>query len=84
MIESFFQIFSMASLLFNTFQTNKKIKEKHLASEQEKEKERIKVQTKDNTPKHRTHNGKTQEEKPSNLRPKPITSNTKQVMQGDV
>jgi len=62
MIENFFQIFSMArSLLFDTFQTNKKIKEKHLASEQEKKKERIKVQTKDNTRKHRTHNGKTQE-----------------------
>ncbi len=62
MIENFFQIFSMArSLLFDTFQTNKKIKEKHLASEQEKKKERIKVQTKDNTWKHRTHNGKTQE-----------------------
>jgi len=80
MIESFFQIFSIArSLLFDTFQTNKKIKETHLASEREKKKERIKVQIKDNTRKHKTHNG----EKPSNLRPKPITSNTKQVVQGD-
>lgn len=58
MIESFFQIFSIArSLLFDTFQTNKKIKEKHLASEQEKKKERIKVQTKDHTKKCKMHNG---------------------------
>jgi hypothetical protein len=71
------------SLMFDTFQTNFLKKEKHLASKQQKKKERIKVQTKDNAQKHRTHNGKTQEEKPSNLRPKPITSNTKQVVQGD-
>jgi len=33
------------------------MKKKHLASEQEKEKKRIKVQTKDHTQKCKTHNG---------------------------
>ncbi len=50
--------------------TDKSIKEKHPAREQEKKKERTKVQTKDHTPNCRTHNGEPSEEKTLNLRPK--------------
>jgi hypothetical protein len=39
------------------------MKEKHLAREQEKKKERIKVQTKNHTPKCRMHNGEPLEKK---------------------
>ncbi len=42
----------------------------------------MKVQTKDNTQKCKTHNGEPQEEKTSNPGPKPITS-WEQLVQGD-
>jgi hypothetical protein len=69
-LEIFCQCFKARYLI------NKQIKKNHPAREQEKKKERIKVQTKDHTPKCRMHNG----EKTRNPRPEPITSSTKQVM----
>jgi hypothetical protein len=59
------------------------MKEEHPAEEQEKKKERIKVQTKDHTRKCRTLNGGVLREKTQNLAPKPITNSMKQVVQGD-
>jgi hypothetical protein len=47
-------------------------------------KERIEVQTKDHTRKCKTYNGEPEEEKTRNLGPNPMTSSTKQVVQGDV
>jgi len=55
--------------------------EKHMTKEQDKKMARTKVQTKDHTQKCKTHNGKLLEEKTLNLKPKPITSSMKQVMQ---
>jgi hypothetical protein len=46
-------------------------------------KERIKVLTKDHIQKCSMHNGEPWEQKTQNLGPNPITSSTKQVMQGD-
>jgi hypothetical protein len=53
--------------------------EKYGGREQEgKKKGGIEIQTKDNTQKCKTHIGE-----PSNVRPKPITNSTKQVVEGD-
>jgi len=59
------------------------MKEEHPAEEQEKKKEKIKVQTEDQTRKCRTHNGGVLREKTQNLAPKPITNSMKQVVQGN-
>jgi hypothetical protein len=52
--------------------------------EQEKKKRKDpRLNKKDNTQKRKVHNGESQEEKPSNPCPKPITSSKKQVVEGE-
>ncbi len=67
----------------NSKKEKKKTKEKHLAREQGNRKEKTEVQTKDHTQKCKMHNKEPWKEKIWNLRLEPITSNTKQVVQGD-
>jgi hypothetical protein len=54
-----------------------------MEKELEKKKKKTEVQRKDHTWKCRTHKGEPSKEKTQNLGPKPITSNTEQVVQGD-
>jgi hypothetical protein len=58
--------------------------DKHAAREQEMKKDRTKISKQKTTPQKCTmHNGAHYKEKSSKLRPKRITSNMKQVVQGD-